>query len=101
MPATVHLIANASVHRGIPFVITVELRGAPPGQSVTMVVEQKRGAIPFWPTQHSAALVNDGGFAAASFRFALSGPGEAVLIATAYDRASTCFEPDAAVIHVD
>ncbi len=90
----------ATVSSGQIFVITVKVRCALPGQSVTMVVEQMRGSMPFWPPQSKTDTVNEEGEACVSFSWALVGHGSAVLVATAYDRYGTYFTPDGAAIEV-
>jgi hypothetical protein len=97
---TVELMTPASVKRDAPFVVTVDVRSCRPGQSITVTVEQRRGAEPFWPPQSVATLAGESGVASASFTLALKGPATAVLLATAYDRVGTYFNPDGAAIGV-
>lgn len=98
--ASLELVVPTSVEPRTPFIITVAARCAPPGQSITMVVEQRRGPKPFWPTQSKVEVAGEGGVAYASFSVMLSGPGHAVFVATAYDRAGTYFNPDGDTVHV-
>jgi hypothetical protein len=98
--ASVDLMVPACVSRGTPFVVTIEVRRARPGQSVTMLLEQRRGARPFGPAQSAVGLVSEGGVACASFKIVLTALGNAVLLATAYDRCGTYFVPDGASVDV-
>jgi hypothetical protein len=97
---TVELVVPSSVKRGIPFIATVDVRSGEPGRSVTIMLEQKRGVGVFWPPQSAVTLSDEGGMASASFTLMLEGPTTAVLIATAYDRVGTYFNPDGAALAV-
>ncbi|KYF49982.1 hypothetical protein BE08_11115 [Sorangium cellulosum] len=94
MPATLEIVVPASVPRGAPFIATVEVCGANPGHSVMITLEQKRGTRPLWPMQSCVGPVDERGHASVSFSMVLSGPGNAVLLATGSDRAGTFFSPD-------
>lgn len=96
----VDLMTPGSVKRRVPFVVTVDVRLAKPGQSVTVMLEQRRGAGAFWPAQSVTAAVGQSGVASASFTVVLEGPGTAVLLAMAYDRVGTYFSPDGAAVDV-
>jgi hypothetical protein len=65
-----------------------------------MLLEQRRGVRPFWPAQSVVGVVSESGVACASFKIVLTTPGNAVLLATAYDRCGTYFMPDGASVDV-
>lgn len=98
--ASLELVVPACVFSKRPFILSVEVRHAPPGQCVTMLVEQKRGPKPFWPAQSTVGIADEAGLVTASFSVVLAGAGYAVFLVTAYDRAGTYYLPDGDVLQV-
>lgn len=98
--ASLELMLPVSVLSNRPFILTVEVRHAPPRESVTLLVEQRRGPKPFWPAQSTVGVADDAGVVTASFSVVLAGAGHAVFLVTAYDRAGTYYPPDGDVLQV-
>src|SRR5262245_27880380 len=71
----IELIAPTTVSKGAPFVVTVDVHAVPPGQSITVVIEQKRGTSPLCPPQTTVGAAGPGGVVSVSFTMGLAGPG--------------------------
>jgi hypothetical protein len=100
MSGTIDLITPASVMAATSFVASVEVKNARPGAGITVELEQRRGPAPRWPAQSALTMAGPNGAASASFSISFASAGDAVLVATAYDRSGTYFSPDAESVEV-
>lgn len=94
------LMAPATVTRGVPFVVSVEVRGATPGQQIAVSLEKKVQGGTLSTLRHGVADATDAQATFTSFQVTLEETGTTLLLVAAHDDAGGHFRHDGAVIDV-
>lgn len=81
-------------------VLDVSIEGARAGSLVTVEVQQQKGTAPQAPTQAQVVRAHADGTCSASFTFKFAAKGTVTLLATAYDKVGTYFDPNAESLEV-
>ena len=100
MSGKVDLQVPSSVMVNTQAKVTAAITGGRAGSIVTVEIVQKRGMTPIAETQHATARMSSSGTGSVSFDLVFLARGRATLIASAYDKANTFFDPDAETVDV-
>jgi hypothetical protein len=102
--ATLNLVTTREAPSDTPFPATVEVRQAPPGTDITVILNQTARGLPPLYTEQAVVQSGPDGRARADFQVVLRGvAGDtlfAVLVASATDPQNSFYEPDAEMVLV-